>query len=238
MPDYTVNVATSGSYTVQLRVASPGGGGSLHLGFNASNVWSVVSIPLTGGWQSWTTVSVPVTLTAGQQVMTLLFDRAAYNLSYIDVVGGAVAPPPPPPPPTGTGSGTQVSVLTWNIQVNLFTEAHAREAMANAIAVSPRPQVITIQEAWSDFSAAYIDELQRRTGQTWYGVFQQMCAPGAWNGSTCTQWWDQVVGILSSFPIVNSSATLLRRLQTGSVKTYAGSVFVGAVAILAYYLWL
>ena len=38
--------------------------------------------------------------------------------------------------------------------------------------------------------------------------------------------------------IVNSSATLLRRLQTGSVKTYAGSVFVGAVAILAYYLWL
>jgi len=38
--------------------------------------------------------------------------------------------------------------------------------------------------------------------------------------------------------IVNSSATLLRRLQTGSVKTCAGSVFVGAVAILAYYLWL
>jgi len=38
--------------------------------------------------------------------------------------------------------------------------------------------------------------------------------------------------------IVNSSASMLRRLQTGSVKTYAGSVFVGVVAILAYYLWL
>jgi NADH-quinone oxidoreductase subunit L len=38
--------------------------------------------------------------------------------------------------------------------------------------------------------------------------------------------------------IVNSSANVLRRLQTGSVKTYAGSVFVGVVAILAYYLWL
>ena len=38
--------------------------------------------------------------------------------------------------------------------------------------------------------------------------------------------------------IINSSATLLRRLQTGSVKTYAGSVFAGVVAILAYYLWL
>jgi NADH-quinone oxidoreductase subunit L len=38
--------------------------------------------------------------------------------------------------------------------------------------------------------------------------------------------------------IVNGSATMLRRLQTGSVKTYAGSVFFGVVAILAYYLWL
>jgi len=38
--------------------------------------------------------------------------------------------------------------------------------------------------------------------------------------------------------IVDSSATLMRRLQTGSVRTYAGSVFAGVVAILAYYLWL
>ena len=38
--------------------------------------------------------------------------------------------------------------------------------------------------------------------------------------------------------IVDSSATMLRRLQTGSVRTYAGSLFVGVVAILAYYLWL
>jgi NADH-quinone oxidoreductase subunit L len=38
--------------------------------------------------------------------------------------------------------------------------------------------------------------------------------------------------------IVDSSATMLRRLQTGSVRTYAGSLFVGVVAVLAYYLWL
>jgi NADH-quinone oxidoreductase subunit L len=37
--------------------------------------------------------------------------------------------------------------------------------------------------------------------------------------------------------IVNGSATWLRRLQTGSVKTYAGSLFVGVVIILGYYLW-
>jgi len=211
--NYSVNVTATGAYTAQLRVASPSGGGSIHIGFNGSGVWTEVTVPTTGGWQAWTTINVPVTLTAGQQLMTLLFHRGGFNVAYVNVAAASVAvappPPPPPPPPSGTGSGTQISVLTWNIQVNLFTEAHARDAMANAIAVSPRPQVITIQEAWSDFSAAYIDELQKRTGQTWYGVFQQMCAPGAWNGSTCTQWWDQVVGILSTFPIVNSSAIYL-----------------------------
>jgi hypothetical protein len=69
--NYTVNVASAGTYIVQLRVASPGGA-SLHLGFNAaSNVWKTVSIPATSGWQSWQTVSVPVTLGAGIQQMTV-----------------------------------------------------------------------------------------------------------------------------------------------------------------------
>jgi NADH-quinone oxidoreductase subunit L len=37
--------------------------------------------------------------------------------------------------------------------------------------------------------------------------------------------------------IVAASAALLRRLQTGSVRAYAGSMFVGVVVVLGYYLW-
>jgi NADH-quinone oxidoreductase subunit L len=37
--------------------------------------------------------------------------------------------------------------------------------------------------------------------------------------------------------IVDGSSSLLRRLQTGSVRTYAGSLFIGVVLILGYYLW-
>ena len=33
------------------------------------------------------------------------------------------------------------------------------------------------------------------------------------------------------------SSSLLRRLQSGSVRAYAGSVFIGVVLILGYYLW-
>jgi NADH-quinone oxidoreductase subunit L len=37
--------------------------------------------------------------------------------------------------------------------------------------------------------------------------------------------------------VVDGSAAVLRRLQTGSVRAYAGSIFLGAVTIVGYYLW-
>ena len=37
--------------------------------------------------------------------------------------------------------------------------------------------------------------------------------------------------------IVDGSSSLLRRLQSGSVRAYAGSLFIGVVLILGYYLW-
>jgi len=87
--NYGVNVAASGSYTVQLRVASPNGGGSMHVGFNASNVSTAVSIPATGGYQNWQTISFPATLTAGPQMLMLSFDSSGFNLSRISVASGS-----------------------------------------------------------------------------------------------------------------------------------------------------
>jgi len=37
--------------------------------------------------------------------------------------------------------------------------------------------------------------------------------------------------------VVDAGAATLRRLQTGSIRTYASSLFVGVVLILGYYLW-
>src|SRR5262249_3725604 len=93
--DYSVNVTSAGTYTAQLRVASPSGA-TVHLGFNTpSNVWQSIPIPATGGWQNWTTVSVQVTLGAGVQLMTVLSDTGGLNLDSVTVSGGT--PPPPPP---------------------------------------------------------------------------------------------------------------------------------------------
>ena len=105
--NYTVNVASAGSYTANLRVASPDGG-SLHLGFNtASNVWKTVTVPATGGWQAWTTVSVPVTLGSGVQQMTLLFDTGRTNLASVSVSAGTSTPPP-----SGGGTSSTGATIT------------------------------------------------------------------------------------------------------------------------------
>jgi endonuclease/exonuclease/phosphatase family metal-dependent hydrolase len=213
--NYTVNVTSAGSYVVQLRVASPNGGGSMHVGFNnTSNVWSVVGIPWTGGWQKWTTVTLPVTLGAGVQQLTLSFDSGGFNLNSISVVaaGGSPVVPAPAPPPPPSGGATSVSVLTWNIQINDSSEWHARQAMAMALTAGPRPQVIVIEEAWSNHfnNNIYVDELQRQTGQKWRGVFATHCAAGNWNwnGSWCTSQWSQGVGIFTTFDIVSSDSML------------------------------
>jgi endonuclease/exonuclease/phosphatase family metal-dependent hydrolase len=106
------------------------------------------------------------------------------------------------PKPAG---GTPV-VVTWNIE-NIYSESHARAAMDYLTALDPAPEVIVIQEAYQEHFAAFVDELQRRTGRTWYGAFSTHCPPGGWNGSMCTISSSEGVGIFSTYPIAQSSAT-------------------------------
>jgi glucosylceramidase len=107
--NYTVNVASAGGYSLQLKVATAQAGRSLHVGFNGpSSVWTQIFPPSTGGWQAWTTVTVPVTLGAGVQQMTVYSDTGSVNLGPISVTKDAAPPPPPPPPPPPVG-GTPTS---------------------------------------------------------------------------------------------------------------------------------
>ncbi|MBP7570882.1 MAG: carbohydrate-binding protein [Acidobacteria bacterium] len=88
---YSVNAASAGTYRFDARVASPGVGGTFHLEANGVDVTGPMTIPDTGGWQSWRTVSANVVLAAGPQVLRVVFDRngasgAAGNLNFIRLV--------------------------------------------------------------------------------------------------------------------------------------------------------
>ncbi|HJR59990.1 MAG TPA: carbohydrate-binding protein [Vicinamibacterales bacterium] len=72
--NYSVNVATPGTYTLRVRVAAEGAGGRFHIDSNGVDRTGPVTIPNTGGWQVWTTITATISLPAGQQVLRLVVD--------------------------------------------------------------------------------------------------------------------------------------------------------------------
>jgi hypothetical protein len=82
---YTVNVATAGTYTVSLRLASPSGvTDGLHIASSSgANLSGNINVPNTGGWQTYTTATATVTLPAGQQTLTVAEDNGGWNIRYL-----------------------------------------------------------------------------------------------------------------------------------------------------------
>jgi NADH-quinone oxidoreductase subunit L len=72
------------------------------------------------------------------------------------------------------------------------------------------------------YDAAIVQPIKRISERALWRVFDAGVIDGAVNGT-------------GSF--VNGASAILRRLQTGSMRAYALSVFVGVVLILGYYVW-
>ncbi|TRX56127.1 cellulase family glycosylhydrolase [Fulvivirga sp. M361] len=79
--EYTVDVATSGTYMMEARVAAEAPGKSFHFEVEGQIVSNSVSVPNTGGWQNWQTVSTAVSLNAGVQVIRVVMESDNFNLN-------------------------------------------------------------------------------------------------------------------------------------------------------------
>ncbi|MFN8438449.1 MAG: family 43 glycosylhydrolase [Cytophagales bacterium] len=84
--EYTVKVNNTATYDLDLRVACNGTGRTLSVSMDGVNIASNVTIPNTGGWQTWQTVTVSgIPLTAGQKVMRITVGNTDYvNLNYVE----------------------------------------------------------------------------------------------------------------------------------------------------------
>jgi len=163
--DYSVNVSTTGSYTVNFRVASTTSGRSLQLKRGTTTL-ATVSIPNTGGWQAWTTVSATVSLTAGAQTLRLTTTTGGFNVNWIQFATAA------PVTDRITVSGTNFMVGTKRIWLNgantpwdnwddfggnfdaAFWDTHFQQLKSNGInstrvwiTCSPENQAILINDA-------------------------------------------------------------------------------------------
>jgi Tol biopolymer transport system component len=109
--EYTVNVTTSGTYTLQARVAAAAAGGRLHVEMDGVNVSGSVTVPNTGGWQTWQTVSVTTTsIGSGQKVMRLYVDAGGFNINYLNFST------------SGGGGQTPYGGTAWNVPGKIEAE--------------------------------------------------------------------------------------------------------------------
>ncbi|GAB4250717.1 MAG: hypothetical protein Kow00109_26590 [Acidobacteriota bacterium] len=82
---YTVEVAEAGRYDLRLRVA--GNGGRLQLRWDGTPLGGIRYVPRTGGWQAWSTMTVPgLKLAEGIHVLRLDIVQGGFNLGTLEFV--------------------------------------------------------------------------------------------------------------------------------------------------------
>ncbi len=89
---YTVDVASTGDYTITSRVAAGGGTGAFHIEVDDVDVTGSISVADTGGWQIWTDIVWNVPLSSGEQVVKIVIETGGININYLEfvAVGGPV----------------------------------------------------------------------------------------------------------------------------------------------------
>ncbi len=93
--NYTINVAAAGTYVLGLRVASGVQGGTLNVDFGGVNESGTLTVPNTGGWETFQTLTTTVQLSAGQQIMQVDFDSngaTGYvgNFNWLDLTADPI----------------------------------------------------------------------------------------------------------------------------------------------------
>lgn len=81
---WDINLPANADYNVEYRVASPNSGGMIQLEMaGGSPVYGTIGVPNTGGWQSWTTISHCVNLTAGAQQIAIYVPAGGWNINWL-----------------------------------------------------------------------------------------------------------------------------------------------------------
>ncbi|HEY0739467.1 MAG TPA: carbohydrate-binding protein [Herpetosiphonaceae bacterium] len=92
---YTIYVNNPDSYRLQLRLATNGGGGDLHVELDGASVTTLTNLPDTGGYQAWRTLNLgTIPLEAGEHTLRLVLDRNGRNHTVANLNFLQFLPPP------------------------------------------------------------------------------------------------------------------------------------------------
>lgn len=129
--EYTVNVAKTGTYSLDLRVACNGTGRTVNLTMDGQALSSNIAIPNTTGWQIWQTISVDkLQLTAGEHILRLTIGATDYiNLNYMTFKEVVEVLPP---------------VITLNSPLNQATFNKDKTVVISATASDPDGNIVGV----------------------------------------------------------------------------------------------
>jgi len=88
--EYTIDVAKAGTYDLSARVASPHADRALRFLVDGQDVTGRITVPTTGGWQAWQTVTYPgIHLQAGTHRVRFSAITSGFNLNWISLTASA-----------------------------------------------------------------------------------------------------------------------------------------------------
>lgn len=80
--DYNVSVAQSGLYTLTFRTANGYGNGIIQVRSENGTVLQSTSVPLSGGWQGWSSVRTTIKLAQGDQTLRIHAINGDFNFNW------------------------------------------------------------------------------------------------------------------------------------------------------------
>lgn len=85
--EYTIKVATAGSYDWSASVSMEGDSAAFHFSLDGKALTSSTTIPSTGSWDTYTTITgTNVELSAGEHILRLEIDRSYANFDWFSFV--------------------------------------------------------------------------------------------------------------------------------------------------------
>jgi hypothetical protein len=213
---YRVNVSSTGSYTVQYRVASQSGGGSIRLEkLGGGSTFGTISVPSTGGWQTWTTITQTVQLTAGQQDIGLVAAAGGFNINWLSITGG--------------GGGSTSTNLAYNRPVTTSSNENTTNTGPKAVDANGTTRWSSAysdpQWIYVDLGAVYNVNRIKITWETALGKNYSL------EGSTNASTWTNIKTITNNTALVNDNTGLsakaryIRMYGTARGTTYGYSIY-------------
>jgi endonuclease/exonuclease/phosphatase family metal-dependent hydrolase len=192
---YTVKASASATYNVSLRVAAIA---SESVDVTIGSTTKTFSIANTGGWQAWKTVTVPMWVQSGQQVMTVRFNTGGVNLHSVIVAAQSSSTPTSPTTGSGSGSGGTFRMLTWNVHHGKNKSNVLSVPSQAAFIAQQGPHVVVLQEVqtWDQNQPSMFEaELEKRTGASWTRVWAPVTSSAGTEGNL----------VLTRLPVTSTS---------------------------------